>query len=155
MTRTDLAYRRSAAEGASGIGLLIALYDTLAGDLRRAAAAQRANDIARRSREAKHAFTIIGYLEDCVRRGSGGPLSQQLLAFYSTLRKKLLEAQIRHSAETLEQQMESVLKLREHWQMLDSRNPALEPAEPATAGSMQADRYATVQCESRYGGWSV
>jgi hypothetical protein len=42
MTPTDLAYRKTAVEGASGMGLLIALYDTLAGDLRRAAAAQRA-----------------------------------------------------------------------------------------------------------------
>jgi len=155
MTPTDLAYRRTAAEGASGMGLLIALYDTLAGDLRRAAAAQRANDIERRSREAKHAFTIIGYLEDCVRRGSGGPLSQQLLAFYSVLRKKLLEAQVTRSAEALEQQMESILKLREQWQMLDSGNPGLQPSEPVTAGPMQADRHAAAQFESRYGGWSV
>ena len=54
MNRTDLAYRRTAAEAASGLGLLIALFDTLAGDLRRAAEAQRANDIERRSREARH-----------------------------------------------------------------------------------------------------
>lgn len=84
------------------MGLLIALYDTLAGDLRRAAAAQRANDIERRGCEAKHAFTVIGYLEDFVRRGSGGLLSRQLLAFYSTLRRKLLDAQVRQSAEALE-----------------------------------------------------
>jgi len=37
MNRTDMAYRKSAVEGATGFGLLIALYDTLAGDLRRAA----------------------------------------------------------------------------------------------------------------------
>jgi flagellin-specific chaperone FliS len=98
---------------------------------------------------------VIGYLENCVQRGSEGPLSQQLLAFYSTLRKKLLEAQVRQSAETFEEQMESILKLREHWQMLDSRNPALEPSEPATAGFTQAECYATVGYESRYGGWSV
>ncbi len=152
MNCTDMAYRRTAAEGASGIGLLIALYDTLAGDLRRAAAAQRANDIETRCREAKHAFIVIGYLEDCVQRGSGGLLAQQLLAFYSTLRKKLLEAQKMQSAEALEEQMESVLNLREHWQRLDSRDPALEPA---TAGATQANRYASVQFESRYGGWSV
>jgi flagellar biosynthetic protein FliS len=137
------------------MGLLVALYDTLAGNLRRAAAAQRANDIETRSHEAKHAFTVIGYLEDCVRRGSGGPLSQQLLAFYSTLRKKLVEAQARQSAEALEEQMESILKLREHWQTLDSHNSGLEPSEPARAGSMQPGRHAAVQFESRYGGWSV
>ena len=37
MNPTELAYRKTAVEGASGFGLMIALYDTLAGNLRRAA----------------------------------------------------------------------------------------------------------------------
>jgi flagellin-specific chaperone FliS len=45
MSPTEMAYRKTAVGGASGFGLLIALYDTLAGDLRRAADAERANDI--------------------------------------------------------------------------------------------------------------
>ena len=56
MNRTDLAYRKTAVEGASGFGLLIALYDTLAGNLRRAAAAQRRNDLEDRCHEVKHAL---------------------------------------------------------------------------------------------------
>ena len=51
MNRTDLAYRRTAAEAASGLGLLISLFDTLAGNLRRAGKAQREDDIERRCRE--------------------------------------------------------------------------------------------------------
>ena len=37
MSPTEMAYRKTAIGGASGFGLLVALYDTLAGDLRRAA----------------------------------------------------------------------------------------------------------------------
>ena len=51
MTRTDLAYRKTAVEGASGFGLLIALYDTLASDLRRAARSRA----GQRHREAEPA----------------------------------------------------------------------------------------------------
>lgn len=119
MNPTDLMYRKSAAEGASGFGLLIALYDTLAGDLRRAAEAERENDIERRCREVNHALLVVGYLEDWVDRGSGGELADQLGVFYASLRRELLEAQVRRSARLLELQMARVLELREMWQQFD------------------------------------
>jgi len=155
MNRTDMAYRKSAVEGASGFGLLIALYDTLAGDLRRAAAAQRAHDIETRCRETKHALSVIAYLEDCICRGPGGELAQRLSTFYSGLRRTVVDAQVKQSAETLEQQMKAVLKLREHWQKMDLRNPALESAFVEAAGANYAGRFPPLHAERRIGGWSV
>lgn len=119
MQSTDFIYRKSAAEAAGGFGLLIALYDTLAGDLRRAAEAERDRDVERRCREINHALLVIGQLEDWVDRGSGGELADQLVAFYASLRRELLEAQIRRSAQLLELQMARVLELREMWQQFD------------------------------------
>jgi flagellar protein FliS len=127
MIRTDLAYRRTAAEAASGMGLLIALFDTLAGDLRRAAEAQRENDIERRSREAGHALRVLGFLENRVASATDGELARELIAFYSSLRRKLIEASARKSAGMLEQMMADVLKLREQWQQIEQRN---EPSGP-------------------------
>lgn len=121
MNSTDLMYRKSAAEGASGFGLLIALYDTLAGDLRRAAEAERDNNIAQRCQEVNHALVVIGHLEDWVDHGSGGELADQLVVFYASLRRELLEAQLRRSAQLLEIQMARVLELREMWQQFDIR----------------------------------
>ena len=155
MTRTDVAYRRSAVEGASGFGLLIALYDTLAGNLRRAAGAQRVNDIETRCREVKHAFTVIGYLESCVRGGPGGELAQQLAAVYSTLRRRIMEAQAEQSAEALEQQMETVLKIREQWQKLDLQAAASESPALEVTNAMSAAGSLSWQAERRPGGWSV
>jgi len=130
---TDLMYRKSAAEGASGFGLLIALYDTLAGDLRRAAEAERENDIAGRCREVHHALLIIGHLEEWVNRGCGGELADQLVAFYGSLRRELLEAQVRRSAQLMELQMARVLELREKWQQFEVKDvpPAPEILPPA------------------------
>ena len=51
MSPTEMAYRKTAIGGASGFGLLIALYDTLAGDLRRAAEAERSSNLESRTRE--------------------------------------------------------------------------------------------------------
>ncbi len=107
--------------------MLIALYDTLAGDLRRAAEAQRENDMERRCREARHALRVIGYLEDRVSRGTEGELARELTKFYSSLRSKLIEAAVRKSAEMLEQMMTDVLKLRGHWQQIELRT---EPSGP-------------------------
>ena|SRR5580698_7047562 len=121
MNATELTYRKTAAQGASGFGLLVALCDTLAGDLRRAADAERANEIETRCREVNHALLVVGYLEDGVVRGSGGVLAQRLMAIYSSLRRKMIEAQAKRSAELLEQQMAVVLMLRKHWHELDVR----------------------------------
>jgi flagellar biosynthetic protein FliS len=154
MNRTDLLYRKTAVEGASGFGLLIALYDTLAGDLRRAGAAQRANDIEGRCREAKHAMTVIGYLESCLHRSEGGELTLQLKAFYRTLRRKLIEAQAKQSAEILEQQMAEVLRIREYWQKIDQRTPASEP-DPMRAAAMLPGGYSPVSAERTRSSWSV
>jgi len=154
MTRTDVAYRKTAVEGASGFGLLIALYDTLAGNLRRAAGAQRVNDIETRCREVKHAFTVIGYLENCVRGGPGGQLAGQLSALYASLRRKIMDAQVDQSAEALEQQMEMVLKIREQWQILDLQSASRENPALGIAGAMSAAGTPAWQTERRSGGWS-
>lgn len=121
MTPIELAYRKTAVEGADGFGLLIALYDTLAGDLRRAADAERGNDLGKRTTELNHALLVIAHLEDWVRRGSGGELTDYLVVFYRSMRCRIIEAQAKRSAEILEQQMAGVLKFREVWQGFELR----------------------------------
>jgi flagellar secretion chaperone FliS len=155
MYRTDLAYRTTAAQGASGFGLLIALYDTLAGNLRRAAEAQREDDIERRCKEVNHALMVIGYLDDCLRRGPGGQLAQQLLAFYSALRRKVLDAQVKQSPELLEREMTTVLKMREYWHKVELRGPGPGPDTSEAAAIAPPPGYASTESTSRYGGWSA
>jgi flagellar protein FliS len=154
MNPTELAYRRTAVEGASGFGLLIALYDTLAGDLRRAAAAQRNKDIEKRCQEVNHALLVIAYLEDWIDREGGGELAQKLIVFYSNLRGKLIDAQARQSAEILEQQMALLLAVRGTWQELEHRaSAALEAPHP-----IHAQTYAEtspLQDERRVLSWSA
>jgi flagellar biosynthetic protein FliS len=116
MNAAGLAYRKTAAQGSSGFGLLITLDDTLAGDIRRAAEAERQNDIEARCREVKHALLVIAHLEDHLNRGTEGELTGNLASFYSALRRKLIEAQAQRSAAMLEQQMTAVLDLRKTWQ---------------------------------------
>jgi flagellar biosynthetic protein FliS len=133
MLPAELAYRKTAAESASGLTLLLSLYDTLAGDIRRAAAAERCKDIAARCCEVNHAFMVIAFLEDRMSRGNGGDLAQQLVGFYSGLRRQLIRAQSKRSPEMLEVLMNSVLEIRKAWQQVESRPTPGAEAMPASA----------------------
>jgi flagellin-specific chaperone FliS len=154
MQSTELSYRRTAAEGATGFGLLIMLYDTLAGHLRRAAEADRKSNLEQRCQEVNHAFLVIGYHEDAIGRAGGGDLAQQLVGFYATLRRKLLEAQVTRSPELLDQQMDAVLRLRASWQTMDLAAPdTLSPLDiPAAQAAQEA---ASTMIASRSTSWSA
>ena len=139
LTETSLSYRKSAIEGASSIGLMIALFDTLAGDLRRAAAALRKNDIEARSRELNHAMLVIGQLESWLDLNNGGESALTLSRFYAYLRAKMMEAAGTKSASVLETQIDMILHVRSAWQQLDASSPHLSgnsgeaPAKEAAA----------------------
>jgi flagellar protein FliS len=120
LTQTELSYRKSAIEGASSIGLIIALFDTLAGDLRRAAAAIRKSDIEKRCKELDHASLVLGQLESWVDMDKGGDSAQALAQFYGYLRATMMEASVTQSATLLETQIDTVLQVRSAWQKLDN-----------------------------------
>jgi len=126
MSTTEDVYRNTAVAGASGFGMLIALYETLAGNLQRAADAERKNDLEKRTLEMNHAFLVVGYLENWIEQGSGGELAQRLVRFYASLRRRMIQAQAKRSAEMMEQQMALVLKVRGTWQEIEFRGTIAE-----------------------------
>jgi flagellar biosynthetic protein FliS len=155
LTPIELAYRKTAAEGANGVGLLIALYDTLAGDLRRAAEAERSNDLEARAKEVNHALLVVAYLEEYVQRGSGGRLAEHLAGFYKSLRRKTIEAQAKRSAEILQEQMAQVLKIREVWQRLEDGESSLSQQGKAWIPPASYPNAPPVRYEQSVSGWSA
>jgi flagellar protein FliS len=125
---TALSYRKSAIEGASTIGLMIALFDTLAGDLRRAAVALHNNDIQTRCNELNHATLVLAQLESWLDLKNGGESAQTLSRFYAYLRAKMIEASASKSAKILEAQIDMILHVRSSWQQLDA--PPAQVSEP-------------------------
>jgi len=155
MTAMDTTYRKMATSGATGIALLISLYDTLAGNLRRAAEAERRNNLERRGTELSHALMVIGFLQDRVARGSGGDLATQLTVFYVALRRTILQAQAKRTPELLEQAMTQILEIRAQWQAMEFRR---EPSGPEILAPAQTQRYGAVlavQAERRQSSWSA
>jgi|SRR5579875_1396544 len=154
MNRMELAYRLSGAQGASGISLLLSLFDRLARDLQRGAEAQRAGDIERRCRELNHALAVIGFLENWVDENSG-PLASQLAAFYARLRRRILAAQATQSAEMLEEDMAATLKIREVWQRVATANQHSAPEILPPAQKAAYPGVAPMQREHRPMSWSA
>lgn len=132
LSQTELSYRKSAIEGASSIGLIIALFDTLVGDLRRAAAAIRKNDIEKRCKELNHAALVLGQLESWIDTNNGGESAQMLSRFYAYLRANLMEAAATKSATLLETQIDMILHVRTAWQKLDSGPEGARATSPET-----------------------
>jgi flagellar protein FliS len=151
--QTELEYRKAAVRNASPIGLVVMLYDTLAGDLQRAIDAMGKHNIEARSAELKHALLVIQQLEDALNLENGGELARNLVHFYSILRAKILEAQIKCSTEILEQQITLILDLRQAWHQVDVlRIPTPEagdaPALAAASAPLEAAKAVA-------GGWTA
>lgn len=119
----QLSYRRAAIEGASPIGLVIALYDQLTTDYRRAAAAIRRGDIEGRIAELNHALTVLAQLESWIDRDRGGELAVNLTVFYGHLRARMMEASLRQNAALLDELIGLVLHVRTAWQQKDVPTP--------------------------------
>ena len=148
LSETELSYRRSAIEGASTIGLMIALFDTLVGDLRRAAFALRKSDIETRCRELNHATLVLGQLNEWVDLENGGESAHTLNRFYAYLRAKMMEAAVTQSATLLETQIEMILHVRSAWQKLDVG--AMEtPAKPGENRAPQLNTSSTPTPETK------
>lgn len=154
MNSMDLIYRKTAATGASGFGYLIALYDTLAGDLRRSAAAQRAGNLGQRTEETKHALAVLAFLENWVDKESG-ELARKLTQFYARLRRKMLEAQGNQSAELFEALMGEVIGIRELWQRIEEQGAYMEQrVQPPITTQLQASGF-SAEAENRHLSWSA
>ena len=124
---TTSLYRQVAAEGATYIGLLTVVLDSLAEDVRLAGIAATRGDIPGRCSASNHAFLLLGHLESWADEMDEPALKTSLLSFYCYVRNALIALQ----AETNEQRFRDlaihVTQLRAAWQakeveVLQSRN---------------------------------
>lgn len=99
---TALAYQGAAAEGATHIGLLVLVYNSIVGDLLRAADAVRNSDIGVRCSSSAHALTLLGHVESWLDVLDDADLVVSLRVFYSTVRARIMQLQAAPDASQLE-----------------------------------------------------
>jgi flagellar secretion chaperone FliS len=114
------AYQQAAVRGATPVRLTVLLYEQVTQDLTHAIDALAQHRIEEFAQELNHAASVVAYLHATLDRAAGGSVAQNLEAFYSMVREKLLEAQVCLSRETLEELRGHMLDVRESWLKVDS-----------------------------------
>ena len=128
-------YQRSAVLGATPIELVVLLYDSAIRDLARALAAMQAGNIERRAAEVGHALMVLQQLQGTLDFDRGGSAARQFEQFYSLLRAKVLEAQMRSSPELLEQQLRYLSEVRDCW--LEAKGQLQAQSGPAMVTNLK------------------
>lgn len=108
-------YREIEIQGATPLQLVVALYDVVLQDIRRAMEAQKQNDVEARTTHVKHCLMAIGQLQGRLDFERGGEVAKNLDQFYSTVRGKLLEASIKSSVEIFSAIAGIVIPVRSAW----------------------------------------
>jgi flagellar secretion chaperone FliS len=115
------AYREAAIRGASQIRLVIIMYDMVLDDMQRALQAIRVNDIEQRTAETRHVLAVLEQLQGTLDMVSGGDAAVAMDRLYSIVRGKLLEANMKNSAQILQELIDMFSDLKAAWQKVEGR----------------------------------
>jgi flagellar protein FliS len=115
MNNPRLAYQEAAVRGASPVRLTVLLYEQVIQDLTRAIDAITQRKAENCAHELNHATSVVGYLHATLNPNAGASVTRNLGRFYTMIREKLLEAQVRSSREILEELRGHMLDVREAW----------------------------------------
>jgi flagellar protein FliS len=118
----ETSYQQQALAGATGVELVVALYDALIRFLYRAMQCVEENDVHGRRVAVKKALDILMYLQARLRPDVGGAVAASLGDFYSTMFTMALEASHLESKEQFQEVISFVRNVREAWVVV-ARDP--------------------------------
>ncbi len=147
LSPSDIAglYNEANVRGASSIGLVVALYDTILRDLRRAGDAIAQGDIEKRTFELNHALRVIAELENVLDYERGGKVAAELQRFYATTRGMILEASIRSSRQAVGQIAALFGTVRQAWHAADEKMNGKGKISAVVAAQLQASSSTTTR----------
>jgi flagellar secretion chaperone FliS len=122
------AYQNYTAVGASPVGQVVALYDVILRDFRRAIAAVAAGRIEKRVEAVNHALVVIGELQGVLDFKRGGEPARNLDIFYKVARSMVTRASILNSQEAFEELVAMFARVRTAWSQIERAIPCSEPA---------------------------
>jgi flagellar secretion chaperone FliS len=134
-----LSYQQASARGATPIGQVIALYDTILRDFVRALAALQGGDVETRVFELNHSLLVIAHLQSVLDHERGGEAAKYFDRFYSITRGMIVEANIRATPESLEELINLFGGFREAWFQAEQKSPVDQKQPPASDRPGNAD----------------
>ena len=115
-------YRQQALVGATGMELIIALYDGAIRFLYRAVQCVEEGDVRGRRLAVHRALDVLMYLQARLRPDLGGSTAQSLSDFYATMFTMALEASHYESVEQFHEVISCVRNVRDAW-VIAARDP--------------------------------
>ncbi|MGA2811951.1 MAG: flagellar export chaperone FliS [Candidatus Acidiferrum sp.] len=149
------SYLQDHAKSASAVGGVVALFDTILRDFKRAEAALAAGNIEVRVSQLNHALLVIAELHGVLDYARGGEVAKRFARFYEVSRGLVLAANLRCTPEALQQLIEMYTPVRQAWKTVEQKLPVTEirqgeACKPAPLGSMPAD-----ESETTGGRWAA
>ena len=123
------AYHQSTAFGASALGQVIALYDTMLRDFHRAMAAIGAGQIEKRVNALNHALIVVGELQGVLDYERGGQAARNLSDFYTVGRVLIMQASMTASREKLQELIGIFTRIRAAWAKAQRSTGPSEPTQ--------------------------
>ena len=112
---SESSYQQQALVGATGVELVIALYDGMIRFLYRAMQCVEEDDTHGRRIAVKKVLDILMYLQARLRPDVGGTVAASLADFYATMFTMTLEASHLESVEQFQEVIGLVRNVREAW----------------------------------------
>ena len=119
---SEMSYQEQALAGATGVELVIALYDGMIRHLHRAMQCCAEDDVRGRRIAVKKAVDIVMYLQARLRPDVGGKPAAALDEFYVTMFTMMLEASHIASAEQFQEVILCIRNVRDAWTIV-ARDP--------------------------------
>ncbi len=118
----DGSYREQSLAGATGVELVVALYDAAIRFLYRALQAVEDGDVRARRTAVKKVIDILMYLQSRLRPDVGGDPAAALSDFYAAMFTQTLEASHYASPERFQEVIACVRNVRDAW-VIAARDP--------------------------------
>ena len=118
----DESYQQQALAGATGVELVVALYDAAIRFLYRAMQCVEEHDVRGRRIAVKKVVDILMYLQARLRPDVGGSVAASLSDFYAAMFTMTLEASQLESRELFEEVIACVRNVRDAW-VIVARDP--------------------------------
>jgi len=144
-----LSYQQASARGATPIGQVVALYDTILRDFVRALTALQAGDVETRVNELNHSLLVIAHLQNVLNHERGGEAARQFEQFYVVTRGLIVDANVRATPEAIEKLIDLYGGLRQAWYQAEQMLPdnqqrtmaqqTIHPDRPAAPDAGSAD----------------
>jgi flagellar secretion chaperone FliS len=144
MTNAHTAYREAGTQGATGVRLVVLMYEQMIQDLSKAAQAMDDKNIEYRSNRINHVLDVLCVLEGTLDFERGGQIAHNLQAFYQIMRANLWHAQLNQSKEALIGLITDLFALREAWTEVDRAELAVSGTKPALLTTAASDVRPTV-----------